>query len=87
MQLPERIRDHRWDVILVDAPPGDGPGRPGRMQSIYEASRLAAPDACVFVHDIDRPVEKWFSTRFLGRSIDTVHRLGVFGTRAKLPRR
>ena len=87
MQLPPSVRDHRWDVILVDAPPGDGPGRPGRFQSIYEASRLAAPDACVFVHDVHRPIERWFSTRFLGKSIEEILHLGVFGTKAKRPRR
>jgi len=87
MLLPERIRERQWGVIIVDAPPGQSLACPGRFQSIYEASRLAAPDACVFVHDIDRPVEKWFSTRFLGKPIETVHRLGVFGTKAKRPRR
>ena len=87
MDLPPRVRDHQWDVILVDAPPGDGPERPGRFQSIYEAMRLAAPDACVFFHDIHRPVERWFSTRFLGKSIEEVGHLGVFGTKAKRPRR
>ena len=87
MLLPSQVRQRVWDVILVDAPPGEAPGRPGRFQSIYEASRLAAPDACVFVHDIDRPVEKWFSNRFLGKPLEVVHRLGVFGTKAKRPRR
>ena len=87
MKLPGCVRTLQWDVILVDAPPGDGPQRPGRMQSIYEASRLAAPDACVFVHDVLRPAEKWFSNRLLGKPVETIRWLGVFGTKAKRPPR
>ncbi len=56
MSLPRAVRDRRWDLILVDGPQGWG-NAPGRMQSIYEASRLAAPRATIFVHDIDRAAE------------------------------
>lgn len=46
-----------WDVIIVDAPVGQGRGAPGRLQSIYEASRRCAPGGVVFVHDMSRLVE------------------------------
>ena len=47
-----------FDVVLVDAPPGAGKNAPGRLQSLYEASRLCAPKGCIYVHDMHRPVEK-----------------------------
>ncbi len=56
MTLSPGVRAQRWDMILVDGPLGWGDG-PGRMQSIYEASRLAASRATIFVHDIDREAE------------------------------
>lgn len=47
MDLPDEVRSHRWDVILVDGPAGEHGERPGRMKSIYAASGLVAPvDAC-----------------------------------------
>lgn len=66
MRLPSSVRDVSWDVILVDAPPGRQPGHSGRMQSIYEASRLVASPGHVFVHDCHRPAERAYADRFLG---------------------
>jgi hypothetical protein len=66
MRLPSSVRDAPWDVILVDAPPGRLPGHPGRMQSIYEASRLVSSTGHVFVHDCHRQVERVCTDRFLG---------------------
>lgn len=82
MALPDAVRAMRWDVIFVDSPPGYGT-QPGRMQAIYEASRLAAPDACVFVHDVHRDVEDLYSRTFLGPQAARVRNLGVYGSRAK----
>jgi len=65
MKLPESVENTRWDVILVDAPAGWGEATPGRMKSIFHASRLVAPDGDVFVHDCDREVEQVFCDRFL----------------------
>jgi glucuronoxylan 4-O-methyltransferase len=64
MDLPESIRQRSWDVILVDAPAGYESDLPGRMQSIYTASRLAGPGTGVFVHDIDRKVESTYCDAF-----------------------
>lgn len=46
-----------WQIVIVDAPPGGGKNAPGRLQSIYEASRLCAPGGKVFVHDVCRDAE------------------------------
>lgn len=69
MNLPPAVRDARWDVIVVDAPPGRQPSHPGRMQSIYESSRLVSPTGHVFVHDCHRPAERAYTDRFLGNSM------------------
>jgi glucuronoxylan 4-O-methyltransferase len=65
LRLPAPVARARWDVIVVDAPAGWGDATPGRMKSIFEASRLAAADADVFVHDCDREVERVYCDRFL----------------------
>jgi len=64
-KLPESVEHTRWDVILVDAPAGWGDATPGRMKSIFLASRLVAANGDVFVHDCDREVEQIYCDRFL----------------------
>ncbi|XP_051115893.1 glucuronoxylan 4-O-methyltransferase 2 [Andrographis paniculata] len=65
--LPEKVYDTKWDVVVVDGPRGDTPDSPGRMASIYTAGVMArrGNTTDVFVHDADRMVEKWFSREFL----------------------
>jgi hypothetical protein len=58
MTLPDVIRNQKWDVILVDAPAGWRDDKPGRMQSIFEASRLVSLGGHIFVHDCDREAER-----------------------------
>ena len=65
MTLPEQIEEEAWDVILVDAPQGTGDQTPGRMKSIYLASRLVKNLGDVFVHDCHREVEDVYSTTFI----------------------
>lgn len=67
MELPDDVLDRHWDVIIVDAPAGFDDTTPGRMKSIYAASRLARPGTRVFVHDCERPVEDAFASKYLGR--------------------
>ncbi len=64
-KLPESVEETRWDVILVDAPAGWGDATPGRMKSIFLASRLVGANGDVFVHDCDREVEQVYCDRFL----------------------
>lgn len=66
MDLPPSVRDHQWDVVFVDGPTGFDDSTPGRMQSIFEASRLVSAGGMVFVHDCERPVEAAYSTVYLG---------------------
>ena len=81
MTLPLDVVTTPWDLIIVQGPSGD-PTRlgawenPGRMQSIYTASRLASryfqfparnSAVSVVVFDTDRLVENRFSDRFLGK--------------------
>ncbi|KAJ0239735.1 Glucuronoxylan 4-O-methyltransferase-like protein [Hirschfeldia incana] len=68
--LPEEVHNIKWDVIVVDGPRGDGLEAPGRMGSIYTAAVLARSGSSnsttdVFVHDVQRTAEKWFSWEFL----------------------
>jgi hypothetical protein len=65
MDLPPEIRSTEWDVILVDGPAGYDNGTPGRMKSIYEASRLIKPGGRIFVHDQERAIEREYCGRYL----------------------
>jgi hypothetical protein len=68
MNLPTEVKSASWDVILVDGPRGEkySAESPGRMSSIYEASRLVGKNGYVFVHDAQRTVENAYARRFLG---------------------
>jgi len=73
LDLPAEIRGISWDVIIVDAPAGYtdfiklyGVEAPGRMKSIYTASRIVRDNGTVFVHDCEREIENEFSSRYLG---------------------
>jgi hypothetical protein len=69
LDVPEVVGNgQEWDVILVDSPAGYSDSTPGRMKSIATAVKLAESNpygASVFVHDIDRTVEKVYSQLFL----------------------
>jgi uncharacterized protein (TIGR01627 family) len=67
LDLPPSVSNRKWNVILVDGPAGYTDDCPGRMKSIFTASRLAAPNGYVFVHDCDRPLEREYSARYLGQ--------------------
>lgn len=65
MDLPPDVRGTAWDVVLVDGPAGYEDGTPGRMKSIYEASRLVKPDGSIFLHDQERVIEREYARRYL----------------------
>lgn len=65
MELPDDVLKNTWDVILVDAPAGYDDSSPGRMKSIYLASRLSCGGGDVFVDDCDREIEDIYSTHYL----------------------
>lgn len=65
LDLPASVKNIKWDIILVDAPMGMRDGTPGRMKSIYMASRLIKKGGDVFVHDVHREVENAFCKKYL----------------------
>lgn len=65
-------------LVLVDAPLGDRPGHPGRMQSVFMAASIVRRGGTVLVHDMHREVEQVSAERYLGPRDALVHRLGVW---------
>ncbi|WOL04971.1 protein IRX15-LIKE-like [Canna indica] len=67
--LPNRLYDVAWDVIVVDGPRGYAKGEPGRMAAIFTAAVMARSvgrgHVDVLVHDYERKVEKLCSKEFL----------------------
>ncbi|XP_062196902.1 arabinogalactan O-methyltransferase 1-like [Phragmites australis] len=68
--LPSEVYETEWDMIMVDAPKGYFAAAPGRMAAIWTASAMARArrgegDTDVFLHDVDRRVEKVFAQEFL----------------------
>ncbi|KAJ4752143.1 glucuronoxylan 4-O-methyltransferase-like protein (DUF579) [Rhynchospora pubera] len=68
--LPNVVYENEWDVIMIDAPKGYFAAAPGRMAAIYSAavmarSRKGKGDTDIFLHDVDRKVEKTFANEFL----------------------
>lgn len=84
--LPREVYETEWDLIMIDAPRGYFPEAPGRMAAIFSAAvmarhRRSRPGPThVFLHDVDRPVEKLFAEEFLCRKylVKAVGRLWHF---------
>lgn len=53
----------------------------GRSQSIYAASLLRNDSCEVFVHDMNRPTEKWVCEHWLGQLPRVTNRLAHYGGR------
>ncbi|KAJ0094794.1 hypothetical protein Patl1_16947 [Pistacia atlantica] len=70
--LPDEVYDTEWDMIMIDAPRGYFPEAPGRMGAIFSAAVMAKQRkgsgvTHVFLHDVNRRVEKVFAEEFLCR--------------------
>ena len=66
LDLPDIVRNTKWDIILVDAPAGWGDKHPCRMKSIYEAYNLPkSQNVDIFVHDSERKIETQYCNYFL----------------------
>eukprot|EP01018_Ginkgo_biloba_P003417 Gb_12265 [translate_table: standard] len=68
--LPKKIYTTEWDVIMIDAPRGFFDAAPGRMAAIYSAAVMARNRkkegmTDVFLHDVNRRVEKMYANEFL----------------------
>lgn len=71
--LPQEVYDTEWDLIMIDAPRGYFPEAPGRMAAIYSAAVMARcrkgeGPTHIFLHDVDRKVEKQYAEEFLCRN-------------------
>lgn len=69
-ELPEEVLGKEWDLIMIDAPRGFAAEFPGRMAAVWTAAVMArarrgAGETDVFIHDVDRRVEKMFAMEFL----------------------
>ncbi|GMI87678.1 hypothetical protein like AT1G67330 [Hibiscus trionum] len=83
--FPDEFYDTDWDLIMIDAPRGYFPEAPGRMAAIFSAAVMArnrngSSVTHVFLHDVDRKVEKLFATEFLCKKylVKSVGRLWHF---------
>ncbi|KAK8657394.1 hypothetical protein V6N13_035635 [Hibiscus sabdariffa] len=83
--FPDEFYDTEWDLIMIDAPRGYFPEAPGRMAAIFSAAVMArnrkGPGVThVFLHDVDRKVEKTFAEEFFCRKylVKSVGRLWHF---------
>ncbi|KAL9332799.1 hypothetical protein ACSQ67_002409 [Phaseolus vulgaris] len=70
--LPEEVYEKEWDMIMIDAPKGYFAEAPGRMAAVFSAAVMARnrkqPGVThVFLHDVDRKVEKAYAEEFLCR--------------------
>ncbi|KAF3785217.1 putative methyltransferase [Nymphaea thermarum] len=83
--LPAEVYEREWDVIMIDAPKGYIGVAPGRMGAIYSAgvmarARRSPGETDVFLHDVNRRVEKVYAEEFLcvGNRMESVGRLWHF---------
>ncbi|KAL3511444.1 hypothetical protein ACH5RR_030845 [Cinchona calisaya] len=83
--LPEEVYSKEWDLIMIDAPTAYFPEAPGRMAAIYSAAVMArnrkgSGATHVFLHDVNRKVERVYAETFLCRKnlVKSVGRLGHF---------
>ncbi|CAM8894252.1 unnamed protein product [Rhodiola kirilowii] len=83
--LPDKVYDKEWDLIMIDAPRGYFPEAPGRMGAIFSAAVMARartkPGVThVFLHDVNRRVEKIYANEFLCKKylVKSVGRLWHF---------
>lgn len=70
LNLPDEVQDLEYDFIIVDAPLGHQPPRPykgpGRMSSIYTASKLLKIGGTAVIDDMGRPVEEKYALHYFG---------------------
>ncbi|XP_041010312.1 probable methyltransferase At1g27930 [Juglans microcarpa x Juglans regia] len=83
--LPDEVYEKEWDLIMIDAPRGYFAEAPGRMGAIFSATVMArnrkgSGVTHIFLHDVDRRVEKMFAEEFLCRKnlVKAVGRLWHF---------
>ncbi|KAL2320302.1 hypothetical protein Fmac_029271 [Flemingia macrophylla] len=68
--MPDEVYENDWDVVMIDGPRGYFSEAPGRMAVIYSVAMMArgrrgSGVTHVFLHDVDREVEKEYAKEFL----------------------
>ncbi|GMP29676.1 hypothetical protein CsSME_00004668 [Camellia sinensis var. sinensis] len=83
--FPDEFYEKEWDVIMIDGPRGYFKQAPGRMAVIFSAAvmaraRMRPGVTHVFLHDVNRRVEKAFAHEFLCEKnrVESVGRLWHF---------
>ena len=71
MPLSDEVLNYKYDFIIVDAPLGHQPPRPlkgpGRMSSIFMASKLIKKNGIAVIDDMGRPIERQYAFHFFGQ--------------------
>ncbi|MEP6565348.1 MAG: hypothetical protein ABJB10_09430 [Mesorhizobium sp.] len=62
---PAALLERKWDVIVIDGPPGSKLDQPGRHLPISWTASIRQPSADVFVHDYERRLERIYTDRFI----------------------
>ena len=77
IDLPDEVRDTKWDVIIVDGPAAWDYKYPCRMKSIYEAYNLSknSEHIDIFVHDTHREIEIKYCDYFLRPNFEFVEEI------------
>lgn len=66
---------YEWDIIIMNGPNGHQDKMPGREIPIFEASNVIInnhKDVDIFIHDIDRPLEKMACDKFFANYIPNI---------------
>lgn len=76
LELPDKVTKLVWDIVIIDSPVGHNPPcvncnlcsinnpAPGRMSSIYTASKLINENSIIIIDDTDRIIEKTCSSLY-----------------------
>ena len=77
IDLPEEIRQTKWDVIIVDGPAAWDYKYPCRMKSIYESYNLSkkSDNIDIFIHDTHREIEIKYCDYFLKSDFELVEEI------------
>lgn len=80
VDLPDNIKNNKWDIIIVDSPVGHNPPckegdcqlcspnnpAPGRMSSLYTASKLVHENSIIIIDDYNRKIERECTKMYFG---------------------
>lgn len=80
MIIPYVVSDYTWDIIIVDGPRNNEPDDPGRMSSIYMASRLVKNNGNIFITESNNNIESIYSSKYIGDNylVNTIDNLAHY---------